>query len=259
MKKISMYVSCLFVLALIAVPVKNAFAFFGLEAGVGYWRQSPSGTMEYKPLTGTTGNVDLKNDLNLGDKSQAFVRVKAELPLVLPNLYFMATPMSFDGSGRLNRTISFGGEPFTVGTDVQSKLTLDHYDLALYYPIPLLKTATLGLLNVELGLNARQINFDGRITSSTTSASKKITIYVPMIYAGIQVKPISALSIEGEIRGISYGSSSYYDYIGRLKIMPVGPLFISGGYRAEQAKIDQSDVKTDVKFSGPFIEAGVSF
>ncbi len=258
MKKISMYVSCLFVLALIAVPVKNAFAFFGLEAGVGYWRQSPSGTLGYKPVT-ESDNLDLKNDLHLGDKSQVMFRVKAELPLILPNLYFMATPMSFDGSGTVTRTFSYGGTTFTANVPVQSKLNLDHYDLALYYPIPLLKTATLGMLNVDLGLNARLINFEGTLSQGALSASKKLTIYVPMIYAGVQVKPISALSIEGEIRGIAYGSNHYYDYIGRLKVLPIGPLFISAGYRAEEVKIDQSDVKANVKFSGPFAEAGISF
>ncbi len=258
MIKIRIYVSCLFVLALLAVPGKNAFAFFGLEAGIGYWTQSPSGTLGYKPVT-ANDNLDLKNDLNLGNKSQVMFRVKAELPLVLPNLYFMATPMSFDGSNKLSRSVSYGGQTFNVTTPVDSKLNLDHYDLAFYYPIPLLKTATLGMLNVDLGLNARQINFEGTLSQGAVSASKKLSIYVPMIYAGVQFKPIKALSIEGEIRGIAYGSNHYYDYIGRLKVLPVGPLFISAGYRAEEVKIDQSDVNANVKFSGPFAEVGVSF
>ncbi len=259
MKRIRLFVVCSFVLAILAVPYQSAFAFFGVEAGLGYWRQSPSGTMEYQPVAATVGNVDLKDDLNLGDQGRVVGRVKVELPLALPNIYFMATPMSFDGSGRLTRDISFGGQTFTAGTDVQSKFKLDHYDLAFYYPIPFLKTATLGVLNVELGLNARQINFNGEVNSSLASASKSVTIYVPMIYGGVQVKPISLFSIEGEIRGIAYGSSHYYDYIGRVKIMPIGPLFVAGGYRAENVKIDQSDVKADVKFTGPFVEAGVNF
>ncbi len=257
MKRTQMYLAFLFVLSMIVVPYQ-AFAFLGLEAGIGSWKQSPSGTLSYKPVS-ATDNLDLKNDLNLSDKSRVFVRVKAELPLVLPNLYFMATPMSFDGSGTLNRPITYGGQTFNIITPIQSKLKLDHYDLALYYPIPGLKTATLGVLNVELGLDARQINFEGTLSQGSVSASKSLTLYVPMIYAGVQVKPVSVLSIEAEIRGIAYSDNHYYDYIGRVKVLPVGPLFIAGGYRGETIKIDQSDVKADVKFSGPFIEAGVSF
>jgi len=242
---------------MVVIPYK-AFAFFGVEASVGYWRQAPSGTLEYKG-----DSLNLQNDLNLGDNNQVVARVKVELPLVLPNIYVMATPMSFNGTNQLTRPITYGNITFDANAPIQSTFKMDHYDLAFYYPIPLLKTATLGKLNVELGLDARYINFDGSITGSvsgvTTTSSKSATIVVPMIYAGVQVKPISAFSIEGEFRGIDYGSRHYYDYIGRLKVMPFGPLFISGGYRSEQIKIDQSDVMANVKFSGPFVEAGVSF
>ena len=258
MRQIRMFAAGVFVLALFALPCR-AFAFLGLEVGVGYWKQSPSGTISYQPVAGTVGDINLKDDLNLKDKSNPFVRVKAELPLILPNIYFMATPMSFEGSGRLTRSISFGNQTFAASEDVQSKVKLDHYDVALFYPIPLLKTATLGKLNVELGLNARKIDFEGTITSAATSASKNISIYLPMVYAGVQVKPISLFTIEAEFRGVALGQNHYYDYIGRLKINPIPVVYISGGYRSEDVKIDQSDVKANVKFSGPFVEAGVSF
>jgi outer membrane protein len=258
MKKIQLLAVFVFVLAMLAVPYR-AFAFLGLEVGVGYWKQTPSGTIGYQPIAGTVGDIDLKDDLNFKDKSNPFVRVKAELPLILPNIYLMATPMSFDGSGRLARSISFGNQTFAASTDVQSKTKLDHYDVALFYPIPLLKTATLGKLNVELGLNARKIDFEGTITSTLTSASKSLSIYLPMVYAGVQVKPISLFAIEAEFRGIAIGQNHYYDYIGKLRINPIPVVYVSAGYRSEDVKIDQSDVKANLKFSGPFVEAGVSF
>jgi outer membrane protein len=256
MKKIQMFAVGVFALALLAVP-NRAFAFFGLEAGVGYWQQSPSGTLSYQG----TSDIDLKNDLNLDNKSQAFVRIKAELPLILPNLYFMATPMSFTGSGTLTRPITYGNTTFNVSAPVQTKLKLNHYDLALFYPIPLLKTATLGILNVDLGLNARKIDFEGTISQDSLglTASKSLSIYIPMIYAGVQIKPISLLAIEAEFRGIAIGQNHYYDYIAKLRVNPIPVVYISGGYRSEDVKIDQSDVKANVKFSGPFVEAGVSF
>jgi len=259
MKKHSALALFLVSLAVIMAP-SPAFAFLGLEAGVGYWQQTPSGTLDYKGTT-LTDNLDLKNDLNYTKKSNPFVRIKAELPLILPNIYLMATPMSFDGTGTKNASFSYGGQTFNANTAIQSKLKLDHYDLALFYPIPLLKTATLGKLNAELGLNVRKIDFQGTISQDTLSltASKSLSLYVPMIYVGVQVKPIDLFSVEIEGRGIAYGANHYYDYMGKLKIMPAGPLYIAGGYRAETIKIDQSDVKCDIKFSGPFIEAGLFF
>jgi len=252
-------VLCLFVLSLLMVPF-SAFA-MGLEVGAGYWRQTPSGTLAYDKsgLPGTS--IDLKNDMDFDSKNKPFARVKVELPLFLPNIYFMATPMEFKGTGSKNANFTYGGQNFTQNVPFDSKLKLDHYDLAFYYPLPFLNTATLGVLNVELGLNARIIEFEGTINQPTTgaTASKKLTIPVPMVYAGIQVKPIKTFSVEAEGRGVSYGANHYYDIIGRLKVKPVGPLFIAGGYRYESIKIDQSDVKADIKFAGPFVEAGVQF
>jgi outer membrane protein len=258
MTKTQRSVACLFVLSMLVVPC-SALAFFGADIGVGYWRQTPSGTLDYKPTSAITGNIDLKDDLNLDTQNKPFVRIKTELPLALPNIYLMATPMEFKGSGQLTREISFNGESFSAGANVDSKVKLDHYDLALFYPIPALKTATLGVLNVELGLNARKLDFEGTISSLNQTASKSLSVYVPMIYGGIQVKPVSALSIEAEIRGVAYSGNHYYDYIGRLRINPIPLVFVAGGYRAETVKIDQNDVKADIKFGGPFIEAGLSF
>ncbi len=259
MKKIQLSVACLFVLTMLAVP-SRAFALFGLDAGVGYWMQTPSGTLDYKPVTAVTGNIDLKDDLNFDTQNRPFVRVKVELPLILPNVYFMATPMSFDQTALVTRPISFGGQQFgSLTVPVDSKLKMDHYDLALFYPIPLLKTATLGKLNVEFGLNARQINFEGTISQGASTGSKSLTLYVPMIYAGVQVKPISLLSLEAEIRGIAFSGNSYYDYLARVKVNPIPLVYVAGGYRAETLKIDAQDVKADVKFGGPFLEVGVSF
>jgi len=66
-------------------------------------------------------------------------------------------------------------------------------------------------------------------------------------------------TIEAEIRGIAYGNNHYYDYLGRLKYNRTPLVYIAGGYRAETIKMDKSDVKTNIKFGAPFVEAGLSF
>jgi outer membrane protein len=254
MKRIQYYLVCLFILSLVVVPYR-AFA-LGLEAGIGYWKQNPSGTLDYKGVT-AADNLDLKNDMNLESKSRPFVRVKAELPLVLPNIYFMATPMSFEGTGEKNVNFTYGGQTFTGNVPIQSKVKMDHYDLAFYYTF--LDKLTLDTVNLDLGLDVRAISFEGTISQGSLSASKSLSLYIPMGYVGLRVKPVSAFSIEAEARAVAFGKSHYYDLIGRLKIKPVGPLFIAAGYRSETIKIDTDDVKTDVKFAGPFAEVGVSF
>jgi outer membrane protein len=175
MKRTQLFVACLFVLSIFMVPC-SAFAFLGADVAVGGWQQTPTGNFGYKSVD----TVDLKDNLNYDTKTAVMARAKVELPLILPNIYLMYTPMSFDGTGSKNVAFTYGNQTFNATAPIQSKLTLDHIDLAFFYPIPLLKTATLGKLNAELGLNIRKIDFEGTISQNTLNLTqtKSQTIYI---------------------------------------------------------------------------------
>lgn len=254
MNRLRIFAGVLF-LALIFVAPQIASA-IGLEAAVRVWKQDPSGDISYKGES-----LSIENELKYDSKTKVFGRVKIDMPLMMPNIYLMATPMKFEADGSKNVDFIFGDETFTGSVPFSSKVQLDHYDICLYYGLPFLKTATLGKLNAEVGLNARIIDFKAEINQPTTgkSESKSLTFPVPMIYVGAQFKPVKLIAVEAEARGIAYGSNHYYDLIGRLKVRPIGTAFIAGGYRYEDIKIDRSNVKANLKFEGPFIEAGVEF
>ncbi len=260
MKKFGFLIPLTVVLTVLFISPVSTYA-LGLEVAAGYWNQAPSGDLQYSSNDLVENNLDLKENLKYDSKARAYIRVKADLPLFLPNIYFMATPMKYEGQGSKDFKITFGDKEFNAGASFNSVLKADHYDVAVYYSLPFLNTATAGSLNVELGLNLRIIDFEAKITqdSLNKSASVNYTLPIPMVYAGIQLKPVDLFSIEAEIRGITYGSNSYYDLIARMKVKPVGPVFIAGGYRYEKIKIDHNDVKASMEFKGPFIEAGVSF
>jgi hypothetical protein len=80
-----------------------------------------------------------------------------------------------------------------------------------------------------------------------------------MAYLGFQVKPMSSFSLEGEFRGFAYNDNHYYDLIGRVKYNFVKLAFVSAGYRHEEISMDQSDIKINVRFSGPLVEVGFQF
>jgi len=119
---------------------------------------------------------------------------------------------------------------------------------------------------VDLGLGARIIDFETRVTGQGTvggliiTDSEALVTAVPMVYLGFQIKPVKWIAAEGEARGIAYdGNNHYYDLIGRVKLKPFGPLFAAAGYRYEKVKFDRFDVKADASFGGPFGEIGVEF
>ena len=258
MKKFGFLIPLLVVFTILLVSPVKTYA-LGLEAAAGYWSQAPSGDLQYSGALGEGTKLNLEEDLNYDSKARPYLRVKADLPLFLPNIYSMATPMKYEGQASKDFSFTFGDKTFNASVPFNSMLQANHYDIAVYYSLPFLNTATAGSLNVELGLNLRIIDFEAKVTQGALSESANYTLPIPMIYAGVQLEPVDLFSIEAEIRGITYGSNSYYDLIARMKVKPVGPVFIAGGYRYEKIKIDHNDVKASMEFKGPFIEAGVSF
>lgn len=254
MRRIKIFTIALFLIAAFIMP-QTAFA-LGIEAAIGGWSQDPSGDISYKGQS-----LDVGNDLKYGSKTKAMGRVKIDMPLLIPNIYLMYTPMKFDGDGSKNVNFTFGNRTFSGNVPFSSSVKLDHYDLGLYYGIPFVNTATAKKLNVDAGLNIRVIDFNAEVKQPATgiTESKGLTIPLPMVYVAAQFKPIKYFAAEAEARGIAYSSNHYYDLIGRLKVKPIDNVFVAGGYRYENIKIDQSSVKANLKFSGPFFEAGIEF
>jgi outer membrane protein len=230
---------------------------------LGVWEQSPEGQLSFEEIS-EFDTLDLEDDLSYDDETRLFARLKIDMPAVIPNIYLMATPMDFDADSQLNRDVNFGGITIPINADFSSELILDHFDVALYYGIPGLETATADLLNVEIGINIRVYDFEGKveILSGPTAGqteSEDFTAPVPMVYLAAQLRPLEKLAIEAEARGVIFGDDKGYSLIGRLKWKVFGPLFLAGGYRLDKIDVEEDDFKLDIDFSGVFAEAGVVF
>ena len=171
----------------------------------------------------------------------------------------MATPLRFDGTATDNLSFKFGDQTFNAGIPFSSTLRLDHYDLALYYGLPFVKQATLGAINIDAGLNIRLFDLKTQITQIGRSESKSINLIVPMAYLGFQVKPMRPWPWKENFGGLPSMATHYYDLIGRVKYYFVKVAFVSVGYRQEDISMDQSDIKMNVRFSGPQVEVGFQF
>ena len=129
-----------------------------------------------------------------------------------------------------------------------------------------MKTVTAGILNVDLGINARIVDLktemnqpDANLPGGIRTESDSVVAPIPMVYVGAQMKPVSWFAIEGEGRGITYSKNHYFDLIGRGKLIFLDHAFVAGGYRYEMIDIDQSDIRVDTNFGGPFAEVGFQF
>ena len=203
----------------------------------------------------------MEKDLNYDDIFGVTARVKVDMPLILPNVYIMSTPTKFDGKGSKSVDFNFGGINFKQDVEFDSEVTLNSYDVALYYGIPFLKTASLDKVNVDVGINMRIYDFQAKISQETlnSEASASLSFPVLMVFLAAQLKPIDVFAVEAEVRGKSYDENQIYSLIGRLKVKVFGPLFAAGGYRYDKIKFDSEDVEADITLSGPFVEAGFAF
>jgi len=255
MKKIIL----LFCLILILANPTTSFA-WGLEIAGGAWYQSPSGDLSFDK-TSKNDDIDIESNLNYKDEWQPNGRLIIDTPLFFPNIYLMYTPMNWDETGLKNVQFKFGDIIFDADVEFDSKLQMDHFDVGLFWGLPFIKTATNDILNIDLGLNVRVINFETELHQKDTGLKESIDyiLPLPMLYTGVQIEPVKYLALELEGRGIAWSGNHYFSFTGRLKVRPFGPFFVAGGYRYDNVKIDYKDVDIDASFQGPFAEAGFEF
>ncbi len=246
--------------AIFMLSVPTTLFAFGIELSIGGWYQQPSGDLSFDK-TSRDDDLDLEDDLGYDDKWQPVGRLKIDMPFIIPNIYLMYTPMEWDEKGNKDVDFNFGGVNFRGDVDFDSELELNHLDVALYYGIPGVRTATADILNIDLGLNFRLLDFKAEVEQKDIDEkeSEEYFLPIPMLYAGVQIRPLTLFALDLEGRGIAYSENHYVSLIGRLKVMPLGPLFIAGGYRYDNIKIDYQDVDVDADFRGPFAEIGFEF
>lgn len=241
----------------LAVWCVPAFALVEIEPALSVMQVTPEGYAGYKGLV----NLDIKSELGYSKATAFSGRIRAKFPFPIPNFYIQASPLKLDGTGSKAIPFQFGDQTFTANVPYTSSLKLDRYDFAVFFGVPFLETATLNKVAVDVGVNLRVIDFKAELTQPSTglSQSKAAAIPVPMGYVGLRLKPIERLGLDAELRGVGLGSSRYVDFVARAKFMFLKWGFIAAGYRAENIKIDQNDIRTDLRFNGPLAELGIAF
>lgn len=232
---------------------------FGLDSTPERWSQSSRMGISYR-LPGPNSGLSFEEELEYRNETRPNGRLVLEFPRYFPNLYVMSTAIEFEGEGSKKFRFNSGDKIFSSDTLFDSQFTINEIDLALYYDVPFFKSMTSDRLNIDLGLNVRAIEFDGKIEQETiANGSKSFIVPIPMVFGALQFQPLQALALEAEGRGVSLGPNKAFSIVGRIRWNVMDHVFAAGGYRFDKFDINYQGVLIDTNVSGPFFEAGLSF
>jgi outer membrane protein len=212
--------------------------------------------------TDDDGKIDVEDDLGFDDKGSYFVnlRVRHNIPIpYLPEFYVQYNRVKHSVGTTLRRNITYNGTTFNAGDNINSTLKMDHWDFVL--PFRVLKNDKVDL---RMGLNIRYINYDTKIASATTTATKTKDIYIPMFYMGVDVDVSPDIKLLFEEKFITYSGNNFSDLNVEFRYIPpvltaMKP-FLSVGYKYEVINMDDiSGINTAITLNQPYIGAGISF
>ncbi|MGM0622939.1 MAG: TIGR04219 family outer membrane beta-barrel protein [Campylobacterota bacterium] len=228
------------------------------KAGGGIWMSEASGSMSYK----SNDSFSL-NDLGISKDSNYYLYAQLEhfVPLI-PNIKLERHV--FDESGSSVQSGKFGDTTYTNET-VEAKLALNQNDITLYWGVPLLTPLTAGIVSVDFGLTAK--NIEGSY-AQIGSEKNSINTTIPMGYLAASVDvPMVDLEIEANTKYISYDSSTVQDSAVMLSYalplpLPLLDIRVDAGYKMQSFDIssklvDDTDIDADV--DGFFVGLSAKF
>ena len=235
--------------ALMLLPASTAFALgpVDIELEAAGWQSSVSGE------TRSGGTViNLKNDLGLDDESVAFIRARGHITF-LGNLYAGFTPLKYDATSTLTRTITYENKTFAASTPITTSADLKTYDLGWTFS-PL----NIGILEAEIGANVKFVDGSLTVKNGTQTAQADFSAPVPMLKAVLRASgPFVSAEVDG--MAIAYADNHLYDVTAQVKLNPFPFLYVAGGYRFINLELTDGDKLASMKNKGPFLGVGVDF
>lgn len=221
-----------------------------LELTASWWGVNSSGTIR---ANGTP--IDLKSDLGVNQGQPTFTGKLVGRFSRRNKIVVEGTPFHLDGSNNLSRTITYQGRDYVVNDHVTSTADMTYFYGG--YQFDLLSRPS-GHLGLEVG--GAYLSATGSLTSQTASVteSKTEAVGLPLAGAEFRVFPVHRrfdVEINGEVRGMKFGSYGYYVQASANAGIGIGPILVEGGYRIVNFDIHTTSAVDAVspQFTGPVV------
>ena len=233
----------------------SADTILGLDATAGMWKPAYSGAIGVDSVEA--------DEFGFAEDNATFLQVALEHPIpLIPNVLLAHSKIETSGVANLNQDVTFGGETFHSGHDIDGNLTLTHTDATLYYEI------LDNWVNLDLGVTARQ--YDGSfeavnnwsaptVIGADQPASETVELsgVLPMIYGVARFDlPFTGWSIIAQGNGISYNGDSHTDLTAKIRwdFVPALDFAVEAGYRSMTLDLKElDDLQSDLEIKGPYL------
>ena len=232
-----------------SIMATSASAFMGLNAeiGGGIWMPSLSGTAT------TTNSIDF-GTANMDDKSASgnnylYADFSHFVPVV-PNIRIEKLSYNID-----SKTISNS-----------EKVDMKQTDIVAYWGIPVISTATAGVLNLNVGVDVK--NFKGTINTGPIFSDKSFDETLPLLYLNTRISvPFAPVNLEATAKLISYDGTKISDNEAKMSIkLPIPAPFVNFnldiGYKTQNVTISDnlvSGLNTNLDTKGAFFGLNAKF
>ena len=231
-----------------------------VEVGGGTWGPTLTGDVAYGA---NATEMDLEKDLGIESDANSYMYMRFDhfIPIV-PNLRVDIQNYTATGTG--TATGDFNG--VTFGTDTTTDITLNQTDIILYWGIPGVNALTAGILDIEFGIDVKQIEGEIALTSASASAEPAdFSASIPLLYAAVLVDiPFIPVALEvsaKQLGSIVNETKAKIDFTLPLPI-PLIDIGIEAGMKQQTIAITDDiveDLEVTIDNSGVFFGANVKF
>ena len=222
-----------------------------------YWFPELSGSA--KAVSANIGSgIDYKDDLGIKDENFPEGRI-SWYPGPNSRLRVSYFQVGYHGENRLERTITFRGREFTIGTTVRS--TGDIKDVKLGWTWQFINLANRKIkLGTLLEGGVAWVDYSVKDTSTLIKAEKSYTVPLLAIGFSLNVAPWKWMDGSLDLSGLPLGEYGHtFNVEGGLKIIPVKNVSVLGGYRYSDVNYENHPDFVKVRLSGPFVGATLRF
>ncbi|HZE97655.1 MAG TPA: hypothetical protein VE981_11560 [Planctomycetota bacterium] len=230
------------------------------------WWARMSGTLEAESGGSGSTRLDLSDDLGLGNQNLTTeLQIYGRIPVV-GRIYAGWWRAQDSGSATLDRTITFAGQTFPVGTPIDSDFQLDVAYLNYEFVFPTIPVGDLVKFELAASLGIRGFHGEGMISGGGFSAEDKGNAGLPTVGAHATVKFFDLVRTEVEVLGLAfrYGDNEvhYLEMFAEATIEPLPWIFAGVGYKLAALNFlhEGSDrFRLNIDIAGVYVTAGIRF